>query len=61
MRELNAKQVCALPFIVYSKVCIVTIIAFDVSGVTIFINIKFLIQQAFLNLYTRLWLTHTEL
>ena len=52
--EFNAKQESALAFIVYNKVHIFTIIASDVSGVTV-------IQWAFLNLCTRLWLTHTEL
>ena len=61
MRELNAKQVCTLAFIVYNKVGIVTIIASYVSGVTILININLWIQKAFLNLYVGLWLTHTEL
>ena len=61
MRKLNAKQGCVLAFIVYDKVCIVTIIASDVSGVTIIININPLIQQTFLNLYTTLRLTYTEL
>ena len=61
VRELNAKQASMLAFIVYDKVCIVTRIASDVSGVTILININPLIQWAFLNLYTRLWLTHKEL
>ena len=32
-------------FIVYDKISIVTILAFDVSGVTIFINMDLLIQQ----------------
>ena len=61
MRELNAKQECTLVFIVSNNAYIVTIIASDVSGVTILINIHILIQQAFLNLCKRLWLTHTEL
>ena len=61
MTELKAKHACALSFKVYDKVCIVTIIASDESGVTILIGINLLIQQAFLKLYTRLWLTHIEL
>ena len=44
MTEWNTKQVVALAFIVYDKVCIVTIIACDVSGVTILIDINPLIQ-----------------
>ena len=60
-RELNAKEVCMLPFIVSNKVHIVTINASDISSVVIFIDINLLIQQTFLNLYTRLQLTHTEL
>ena len=38
MRELDTKQVCTFPFIVYNKVCIVTIITSDVSGVTVLQN-----------------------
>ena len=38
VRELNAQQVCMLAFIVSNKVCIVTIIASDISSV-ILINI----------------------
>ena len=43
-RKLNGKQVCAHAFIAYNKICIVTIMTFDVSGVTILINIDLLIQ-----------------
>ena len=42
--ELNAKQACTLVFIVFDKVCIVTIIASDISSVIILININHLIQ-----------------
>ena len=61
MGELNVMQVCVVTFIVYGKVSIVTIITSDVSDVTILININLLIQRTFLNLYTRLWLTHRKL
>ena len=40
VRELNAKQACTLTFTVHDKLCIVTIITSDVSGVTILININ---------------------
>ena len=60
-RELNAKQACMPAFIVSNKACIVTIIASDINGVIILIDISLFIQRAFLNLYTRLWLTHTKL
>ena len=53
-QELNVKQVCAFAFIVSNKVQIVTIIASDLSGVIILIDIKSLIQGTFLNLYTSL-------
>ena len=46
--ELYLSQACILAFIVYDKICIVTIIIFDVSGVTIDIDIDILIQQAFM-------------
>ena len=58
---MQSKDACLLAFIVSSKACIVTIIASDVSGVTIIINITLLVEQAFLNLCSRLWLTHIEL
>ena len=60
-RKLNAKQACTLAFIAHNKIHIVTVITFDASSVTILINIDLLIQQAFTNLYTGLWLTLTEL
>ena len=59
-RELNAKQACVHAFIVSDKVCIVKIVTSDLSDVIILININLLIQGAFLHLYTRLQLTHTE-
>ena len=40
IRELNAKQVCMLNFIVSDKASIVTIIVSDRSSVIILINIK---------------------
>ena len=43
VRELNTKQASMLAFIVYNKVCIVTIMASNVSGVTIVIDIDLLI------------------
>ena len=46
--ELNTKQACMHAFIVYNKIYIIIIITFDVSGVTILINIDLLIQQAFM-------------
>ena len=46
MKGLNRKQACMFAFIDYNKVYIVTIIAFDVSGVTILINIDLLIPQS---------------
>ena len=61
MTEFNTKQTCTLSFVVYNKVCIVTVINSDVSGVIIPIDINLWIQQAFLDLYTRLRLKHTEL
>ena len=39
-QELNAKQACILAFVVSDKVCIVTIIAFDLSDVIILVNIN---------------------
>ena len=51
MRKLNTKKACVLVFMVYDKVHIVTVIASDVSGVTILIDI---VIQTFLDLYTRL-------
>ena len=39
-RELNAKQVCALAFIVSNKVCIATITTYDLSGVIILTDIN---------------------
>ena len=60
-RELNAKQVCTLAFIASDKVHIVTIITSDISGDIILIDINLLTQWVFLNLYMRLWFTHTEL
>ena len=38
---MNAKQVCTLGFILFDNICIVTIIASDVSGFIILININF--------------------
>ena len=35
---------CVLAFIVYDKISIAKVIAFDVSGVTILINLDLLIQ-----------------
>ena len=61
VREVNTKQACALAFTVSNSVCIVTIIASDISSVIILINVNLLIKGAFLSLYTRLWLTRTEL
>ena len=43
-RELNTKYVCSLAFIVCYKVCIVTIIASEISSVFIIIDINLLIQ-----------------
>ena len=53
-RELSAKQAS-------DKGHIVTITASDRSSVIILNNITLLVQWVFLNLYTRLQLTHTEL
>ena len=44
VRELNTKQACILAFIVYYNVHIVIIIATDVSGVTILIDMDLLTQ-----------------
>ena len=42
--KLNAQQACTLAVIVSDKVCIVTIIASDLSGVIILIDIILLIK-----------------
>ena len=47
-RKLNPKQACMLAFIAYDNLSIFTIIAIDVSGVTILIDTDLMIQQAFM-------------
>ena len=58
---IESKAACMLDLIVSDKVPVVSIIASDISGVIAPINFNLLIQWAFLNLYTRLWFTHTDL